>query len=46
MNTCLNCDRSEQETPLVTLQHQGQKAYICTQCFPILIHTLKNWLVN
>jgi hypothetical protein len=39
MHTCLNCSRSEQEIPLVTLQYQSQQAYICTQCFPTLIHS-------
>jgi hypothetical protein len=39
MKTCLNCNRSEQETPLVTLQYQGSQVYICTHCFPMLIHS-------
>jgi len=39
MKTCLNCNRSEQEIPLVTLQYQGQPVYICSQCFPMLIHS-------
>jgi hypothetical protein len=39
MNACLNCNRSEQEIPLVTLQYQGEQAYICSQCFPTLIHS-------
>ncbi len=39
MKTCLNCNRSEQEIPLVTLEYQGKQAYICSQCFPTLIHT-------
>jgi hypothetical protein len=39
MKTCLNCQRSEQEIPLVTLQYQGQTVYICSQCFPTLIHS-------
>ena len=39
MNTCLNCNRSEQEIPLVTLQYQGKQVYICSQCFPTLIHS-------
>ena len=42
MKTCLNCQKTEQEIPLVTLQYQGQPAYICSQCFPILIHTPAN----
>ncbi len=39
MKTCLNCQRSEQEIPLVTLQYQGQQVYICSNCFPSLIHS-------
>lgn len=35
---CLNCDRSEAETPLVTLRYAGEPAWICTQCLPVLIH--------
>jgi len=39
MKTCLNCQKSEQEIPLVTLQYQGQEVYLCSQCFPTLIHS-------
>jgi hypothetical protein len=39
MKTCLNCQKSEQEIPLVTLQYQGQQVYICSGCFPTLIHS-------
>jgi hypothetical protein len=39
MKTCLNCNKSEQEVPLVTLQYQGQQVYLCSQCFPTLIHS-------
>jgi hypothetical protein len=39
MKTCLNCNRTEQEIPLVTVQYQGQQVYICSQCFPTLIHS-------
>ena len=39
MKTCLNCQKSEQEIPLVSIQYQGQSVYICSQCFPTLIHT-------
>jgi len=39
MNTCLNCQKSEHEIPLVTLQYQGKQVYICSQCFPTLIHS-------
>ena len=39
MKTCLNCQKTEQEIPLVTLQYMGQQVYICSQCFPTLIHS-------
>ena len=39
MKTCLNCQKTEQEIPLVTLQYLGQPIYICSQCFPTLIHS-------
>jgi hypothetical protein len=39
MKPCLNCNRTEQEIPLVTLQYQGKQVYICSQCFPTLIHS-------
>jgi len=39
MKTCLNCDRSEHDIPLVTLQYQGTQVFICSQCFPLLIHS-------
>jgi hypothetical protein len=39
MSTCLNCNRSENEIPLVTLQYQGAQVFICSQCFPMLIHS-------
>ncbi|MFH2101926.1 MAG: hypothetical protein ABIJ39_01025 [Chloroflexota bacterium] len=35
---CLNCNRSEQDIPLVSLQYRGDQAHICSQCFPMLIH--------
>jgi hypothetical protein len=35
---CLNCDRTEQEVPLVNLRYAGETRWICSQCFPLLIH--------
>ncbi len=35
---CLNCNRPETETPLVTLRMAGRSLWICPQCLPILIH--------
>ncbi|NWG07614.1 MAG: hypothetical protein HXY35_13110 [Chloroflexi bacterium] len=37
-STCLNCDTSEQERPLITLKFQKTELYICPQCLPVLIH--------
>ena len=39
MNTCLNCEKSEQEVPLITLQYRGEQVFLCSQCFPTLLHT-------
>jgi len=38
MNTCLNCEKSEQEVPLITLQYRGEQVFLCSQCFPTLLH--------
>ena len=35
---CLNCGRSEQDVPLVHLRYGGEIRWICSQCFPVLIH--------
>ncbi len=35
---CLNCERSENETPLVALRYRGAPLAICPQCLPVLIH--------
>jgi hypothetical protein len=39
MKTCLNCNRNEEEIPLVSLQYLGEAVYICSSCFPMLIHS-------
>ena len=39
---CLNCDRSENVIPLVSLRYQGNEAWICSQCLPQLIHQPQN----
>ena len=38
MRSCLNCNRTEQEHPLLKLAYQGGELYLCPQCLPILIH--------
>jgi hypothetical protein len=35
---CVNCSRTVEEVPLLTLVHRTGTAYICPQCLPILIH--------
>ncbi len=35
---CLNCNRSEDEIPLVNLVYAGKPAFICSNCMPVLIH--------
>ena len=35
---CLACGRGDDETPLVALEYQGSKLWICPQHLPILIH--------
>ena len=35
---CLACQRSSDEVPLIALEFQGQKYWICPQDFPTLIH--------
>ena len=35
---CLNCNRSENEIPLVALSYSGKPAFICSHCLSMLIH--------
>jgi hypothetical protein len=36
--TCLNCDRTDEQTPLILLSFKSEEKYICAQCLPTLIH--------
>ena len=38
MHTCLNCNRTEEQIPLLNLNFKGGEQYICPQCLPLLIH--------
>ncbi|MBI5296568.1 MAG: hypothetical protein HY869_13910 [Chloroflexi bacterium] len=38
MHTCLNCDRTEEQIPLLNLNFKGGEQHICPQCLPLLIH--------
>jgi len=35
---CFNCQRSENEGPLVSIRYRQQNGWVCTQCLPTLIH--------
>ena len=35
---CLNCEKTEEDAPLVAMQYVGKEAWICPACLPILIH--------
>jgi hypothetical protein len=38
LKTCLNCNRTEEQVPLVVMQFRGKAIHICPQCLPLLIH--------
>jgi hypothetical protein len=42
MKVCLNCQKTEQQIPLIHLHFQGGDAFICPQCLPVLIHKPAN----
>lgn len=35
---CLVCNRTHQDIPLITLEYQEEKFYICPEHLPVLIH--------
>ncbi len=37
---CLNCDRTDQQIPLLHLTFKNETKYICPQCMPVLIHKI------
>jgi hypothetical protein len=37
-HACLVCDQTNHEIPLLVIEYQDQKYYICPQHLPILIH--------
>ncbi len=39
---CINCERSVEQVPLLTLTIKTGPAYICPQCLPTLIHEPQN----
>jgi len=42
MPACLNCNATENEKPLLTINFQGNEKHICPQCLPVLIHKPAN----
>jgi len=36
--TCLNCNRTDSQIPLITITFKGEEKFICPQCLPVLIH--------
>jgi hypothetical protein len=37
-STCLYCDRTSDDVPLIQFHYQGAERWICAQHLPILIH--------
>ena len=35
---CLNCNKSDQEAPILRVRFKNQDVHICTSCLPVLIH--------
>ena len=35
---CLNCNRTDEQIPLISMSFKGTEKYICPQCLPVLIH--------
>jgi hypothetical protein len=42
MNTCLNCEKTDQEIPLLKMRYREADVFICPQCLPVLIHHPEN----
>jgi hypothetical protein len=38
MNICINCEKTEEQVPLLHMCYRGEEVYICPQCLPVLIH--------
>ena len=35
---CINCNRTDDQFPLIEIIYKGDLLYICPQCLPNLIH--------
>jgi len=38
IHTCIVCEQSSQDIPLLSVEYQNRQYWICPQHFPILIH--------
>jgi hypothetical protein len=38
IKTCINCNRSEEEVPLISFTFREKSYFVCPGCLPILIH--------
>lgn len=38
IHACIVCEQTSQEIPLLAIEYQDRKYWICPQHFPILIH--------
>jgi hypothetical protein len=36
--SCIHCEKSEEEAPILRLRFAGEDSAICSSCLPILIH--------
>lgn len=37
-NICFNCQRSENEIPVLAWRYKGKIEWVCSECMPLLIH--------
>ncbi len=38
--TCLNCNRTDEQVPLLSVTFKGETKHICPHCLPTLIHKI------
>jgi hypothetical protein len=36
--SCVRCEKSESEVPILRLRFMGEEEAICSSCLPVLIH--------
>ncbi len=44
--TCLNCNRSDDQVPLMAWRFQGRPLTVCPDCLPLLIHQREKIMVK